>query len=579
LYIDDVPYADAYSFPSELLKVESLAIHRGPQGTMYGRNAPAGLIEMYTARPGNVTRGSGGVEFGSYDYFGARAALSGPLGGDFSHSFQLYYNRRDGFVRNSFLGRETDDREVVGGIASLFWNPRPDFEMQLRIAAEQSDDGSQRLTSLFSPDPFKVNSNIPGETDIERFQISLHGTKDFEWGQLKSITAWQTWELDPSIVDLDLTPIPDLESSSFVKQDLEYLTQEFRLESHPDSDLWWRTGLFLANKQSDGDAVRMFPFMGFPISERTLYDIEEDNVALYGTARWNATARWTLEAGGRLEYVDSSIDRTKSTMAGFPVPTAEFKDSDDEIYFSPTAGVSYAIDHAWTAFARTGLGIKPHGFSGFGGEGTSAYDDERSWSNEIGVAYDCPDQGLTFSLRGFWNAIDDYQLNRGLQDVGSTDFIIVNADEVTARGIEAEARWRPIDNLTLHASVGYTDAEFDDYTDSFTGTDFDGNNVPYIPEFSAGGGFRYDFAGGFFVQSSLRATGTTYFDDANSSVFSQKDYYVWDAEVGYQNETVRVAVYGRNLLDEEYYTFINDQVFAGTPGDPQLFGVRVDLAF
>ena len=101
--------------------------------------------------------------------------------------------------------------------------------------------------------------------------------------------------------------------------------------------------------------------------------------------------------------------------------------------------------------------------------------------------------------------------------------------------------------------------------------------MPFIPEFTASVGFRYDLAGGFFIGSSLRGTKETYYDAANTEAFSEDGYLVWDAQVGYEQENWSVVVYGRNLLDEEYYSFINPQIAAGTPGDPQLFGVRVDL--
>ncbi|NNC89290.1 MAG: TonB-dependent receptor [Akkermansiaceae bacterium] len=578
LYVDDVPFADAFSYPSDLVEIEQLNVYRGPHGAMFGRNAPAGLIELATPGPGDAQRFGVAAEYGSYDSYGLRLSSRGPLGQSFGHSIQLYNKERDGFVNNVTLGRHTDDRSILGGIAALYWTPQPDVEVKLRLAAEHVDDGSQRLTALpsnpaFTGDRFTVASDLAGVTDIERYQASLHATRDFAWGRAKSITAWQSWDLDPSTVDLDLSPFPL--ATSTILQDQEYWTQEFRLEADEDADFWWRTGLFLSSKETGGDATRVFPVfipMMPPISvtERTLFDIEEETVAVYATGRRQVTGRASVELGARLEYVDASLARTK-TMAA---PAAG---SADSWYFSPTAGASYELDHAWTAFARTGLGIKPHGFSGFGDATTSAFGEERAWANEFGFNYDCPDQGLGFTLRGFWNEIDDYQVNTGVP--GSTDFVVVNAEEVTARGVEAEARWQPVANLTLHANAGYTDTEFDSYTDPFSGARRDGNSVPYVPEFTAGGGFRYDFPGGFFVQSSLRATGETFYDDSNTAAFRQKEYYVWDAEVGYQRDDLRVGLFGRNLLDEEYYTFINDQVAAGSPGDPQLFGVRVDLAF
>ena len=81
------------------------------------------------------------------------------------------------------------------------------------------------------------------------------------------------------------------------------------------------------------------------------------------------------------------------------------------------------------------------------------------------------------------------------------------------------------------------------------------------------------------VPSSVRVAGPTRFDAANTTTFSQDAYVVWDAEIGYTTERFSVALFGRNLLDEQYYSFINPQIFAGSPGNPQIFGLRVRTIF
>ena len=111
------------------------------------------------------------------------------------------------------------------------------------------------------------------------------------------------------------------------------------------------------------------------------------------------------------------------------------------------------------------------------------------------------------------------------------------------------------------------------------GVDYDGNKVPFVPEFSGALGVRYDFESGFYAQTSVRMNGATYFDEANNKDFRQGSYASWDAEFGYVARNFSVALFGRNLLDEEYYTFINPQIQAGSPGDPQCFGIRATLEF
>ena len=303
--------------------------------------------------------------------------------------------------------------------------------------------------------------------------------------------------------------------------------------------------------------------------DQTLFDIEETNVAAYGRATFEATDRLTLEAGGRVDYYDTSMWRS-SSLAG------DTSLSGDDTYFSPSAGLRFAVNDQVSLYATSGIGIKPAGFSAFSNNPLGAsFDEEEAWANEIGVDVRGANDDWSFAVRGFWNEIDDYQLNRSVP--GTTDFIVANADEVTSKGVEAEFRWRPIEQLVIQAAVGIQDTEFDSYREGMTS--YNGNTVPFTPEFTASGGFRYDLPCGWFFGSTARLVGDTYYEAGNDSAFKQDDYVVVDAQFGYEREDLRVTLYGRNLFDEEYYSFINDQIQAGSPGDPQIFGVKVDLSF
>ena len=594
LYIDDVPYSDAYLYPTELLRLDSARIYHGPQGTAFGRNAPAGLIEVTTLQPTSQWRYGGNIEYGSYEWKGLTAYSAGPIAGDFSHSFQFYYRDRNGFIANTFLGENTDFRNVVGGLGSLVWTPRDDLEVKLRFGAERVRDGSQRITALpnnpnpfaETGDPFLVASNIRGRNDIDRYQVSLHLTKEFDWGLSKSITSYQDWDLGPQLTDLDLGPslVPFTNALSDINQDQRLWTHEFRFESLPDSGpLSWRGGFFWTDKRTRGDAFRQFPVVFDPLQppvelaiEDTNFEIDETNLALFGRASYEFANRVGVEAGGRLDYYDSSIDRRKSVMSNFLPPGVPISESSNALYFSPTVGVNYAICDDASVFLRSGLGIKPQGYTAFTDDPSLArFGEERNWSNEIGLQHAFPEYNANLVLRGYYNLIDDYQLN--VQSPFATDFIVVNADQVRSGGIELEGQWRPVEQLLLHGSFGWNSSTFEDFSDPFTGQNFDGNRVPYVPQMTGAAGFRYDLPKGFFVASTIRASGKTYYDAANDSDFEQGAYVVWDAQAGYQAEHWGVTIFGQNLTDEEYYTFINPQIAAGAPGSPQVFGVRVNL--
>jgi iron complex outermembrane receptor protein len=575
MMVDDVPMGDVFGYPSALMDTARIQVHRGPQGAAFGRNSPAGMIEIQTPRPGDELAARLTGEYGSYEAWAARLSSAGPLADGLSHTFQFHHDQRDGFIDNTTLGRATDDRSLTGGLANLFWKPSPDTEWRLRVLAERADDGSQRLSLLGSPDPFEVESEIPGKSVIDRHQISLHWTREGPWGRLKSISAWQDWSLDPGITDLDLlNSPPGFESRSTIYQDQTLWSQEFRWESPEDAGPWsWRTGAFFMHQSTGGDATRDFPVqvapgVWAPFSEQTLFDLTEWNMAAYGRVFHAINERLRLSAGARLEYVDSEIDRSKTDSF---FNTSTVREGDSAFYVSPEVGVEMALDDATRVFARSSIGNRPAGYSAFASNPVSAaYDNETTWSNELGIGHSIPDQRLDFTLTGYWNQTRDYQLNQ--PDIASTDYFTINAGRVTSIGVEGELRWNPMDALLVRASAGTLHARFDS-------APRDGNPVPYIPEFNAALGVRYDLPHGFHVQSALRMTGEVFFEDTGDRRFRQGSYLCWDAEIGYATGPFSLAVFGRNLLDETYYTFINPQISAGSPGDPRMFGVRATMEF
>jgi iron complex outermembrane receptor protein len=590
MVVDDVPYGDVFGYSTEFFDLESFTLHRGPQGSRFARNGVGGLMELRTSGPSEEHEYGFSAEYGSYDLTHLRFRSSGPLDKDWSYSFQTYFKERDGFVDNVTLGRETDTREQLGTLGSLYYNPSEDFEMRFRLMYERTRDGSQRLSALpgvtsafgsfvdsqLVKDPFKVASNIPGATEIDRFQLSMHLDQDFGKVNLKSITAFSNWKLGPNIVDLDLTAF-DLSRSS-IRHEQNLFSQEFRLQSDQDADVRWLSGLAYLNKDNQGLANRFFP-IGNNISANqfTSFDIDEESVALFGNVQWDAVEDLTIEVGGRLESVENSISRSKTDPGGgfIPLPPA-FAGESNGVYFSPSLGANYVVTSETSVFARTSLSYKPQGFTAYSDNpATTEFDEEQSLETEIGVRYQSSDQSMGGELRGYFKQIDDYQLN---QSVPVTDFIIVNADRVEALGVEGEVFWKPISGLTVQASAGWNQIEFEEHTGA-AGADLSGNDVPFLPEFTAGMVVRYDFENGFFAQTGLRAVGATFFDETNNSDYRQGSYEVLDAQLGYQGDSWNAAIFARNLLDEDYYNFMNNSISAGVAGDPEMYGVRIGLEF
>lgn len=586
LYVDDVPAGSVASYPSSLLNIDSLVVKAGPQGFDYGRNAPGGVIDIKTRVPGGSHQGRLQAEYGSYNLTAFQAAFDGPLGAKAGYSASFGISDREGYIDNTFLRRTADDRRSIAGRGALHFKPADGVELRFGLLAESFDDDGSRLTSLFSPDPFVVQSNLNGETQIERLQLSFQARKTFSWGSLIATTARQEFDLDPSVTDLDLSPL-SLASSRIVQNE-EIWSQEVRLESPARTDApHWRAGVLVSAADTDADATREFVVQpgifvppGFIQNERTQFETEQKTVAAHAGLDHPLTDKLTLRLGGRVEHADSEIDRGKiaSNNFGFPSPQdARLTAGQDDEYFSGSAGVVYSINASLNLQARTSLAHKPEGYSGFTANPSLArFDSEEQWANEIGLTFGPPKGRFGGSVLGFWNRIDDYQFERTVP--GSTDFVVVNAREVIARGFEAKFMFSPVERVWWDFQAGFVDATFEDHRDA-TGARVNGNRVPFIPRYTLRTGVTVELGRGFTANASYAATGRTYYDERNTGAFSQGAYGVVNAQLRYRIERFTLGVYGHNLFAEDYYQFINPEIFAGSPGAPRRFGVQVSFDY
>lgn len=586
LSVDDVPGASVSAYPSALLAVDSFTVKAGPQSTDTGRNAPGGLIEIRTRTPGPRHQGKLLLDYGNYNYGSVQAAFDGPVSDKVGYSAAFGISEQDGFIDNTTLNRTADDRSNVAGRGALFF--RPDAKTQVRVGVmfENVRDDANRLSSLFSPDRFKVGSNLNGETAIERRQYSLQAKRVFDFGTVIATTSKQTFDVDPATTDLDLSALP-LAFSNVLQAD-DTWTQEVRFESVPTADKsQWRAGLFYYDNGSDSSALRQFvvppsAFVppNFVQTERTVADIDQTNLAGYANLDYPLGAATMLKVGGRIEKTESAIDRTKvaTNNFGFPSPQdARLRADQSSVYFATTAALQHTLSRALTLQARSSIAHKPEGYSAFTGNAAlTRFDDERQWANEIGLVYGPPQSRFGGSVLAFWSQIDGYQFERTVPN--STDYVVVNAAEVITRGFEAKFMWSPVERVWWDFQAGYTDATFENHRDA-TGARVDGNRVPFVPRYTLRTGVTVDFGGGFSGNVSYAAFGRTFYNERNTATFAQKSYGTVNAQLRYRIEQWTFAVYARNVFEKDYYQFVNPEIFAGAPGAPRRFGVQAAWEF
>lgn len=576
LYVDDVAMGSAFSYAANLSSIESVEVYRGPQGSLFGRNAQAGVISIRTRGTEDRFRSTTSFRYGNHASADLQFQAAGPIQKErLFFSLAGRYARREGYLRNRTLDRITDDREAYGGHLKIHYRPNQNLEITAGIDAEKFDDGSQLLTPL-GGDFFEVASDFEGRTLINRNGQYLRLARTFQWGTLSSTTARQYWNLDPNALDLDLSPLPGFTST--IQQHQEQWTQEFLLRS-PTSEAGgfsWNAGLFLLRASTGGTSVRTFfiPPLPFSVRQETVFDSVEENAAFFARAGISPIENLELGIGLRIDHTRKTMNRTKTDNLA---PPREIIGDRTFTKVAPSFEFAYELKENLRFFAVTALGFKPGGFSAFSDDPEVArFSTETVWSSQFGLAYVHPEGKIDFNLTGFWNEIDDYQVERTFT---FTDYIVVNAEQARSRGFEFEIGFRPLEGLQLKGAVGTVDFEFESYIDPFSSVSFKGNRAPFTPSYTASLGVRLETEKGFYAALDLRSVGETFFNEANSPNLAQGAYAVVSLKAGLATDRFGFHLFAINLSDNRYYTSIVPDLNAGVPGDPITYGFRATLGF
>jgi iron complex outermembrane receptor protein len=269
VFIDGVYRSRVGSALADLPKLERIEVLRGPQSTLFGKNASAGVISVTTAKPDLAGfSGSVGATVGNYSQTIVRGDVSGPLSDNFGFSLSGSVNERDGYFDNLTLGTDSNELDRWNFRGQLLWAPSDRMEVRLITDAEEIDEvccgvanlvdgptgGVVRMLGgdLVSNDPFAYGNYLDFDprNEIETQGTSLHIDYDFSNVTLTSITAFRTLDQFQS-GDVDYTSARLIlpEAGDFRNTEIETFTQEIRLASNGDGPLQWVAGAFYFNEE------------------------------------------------------------------------------------------------------------------------------------------------------------------------------------------------------------------------------------------------------------------------------------------------------------------------------------------
>lgn len=614
-----------------LFDLERVEVLRGPQGTLFGRNTPAGVVKFESVRPSQEFGGYARLGVGSDAMVNFEGAVGGPLGPRWSARLSALYQRRDDWVDNTLDGAPNEGFEGYdeSAVRVQFLYEGEAFEALLNLHRRDLN-GTARL--------FRANIIQPGTNDLvpgfDREKVSLDGVNfsdletwgasarlrwDFDGLVLHSITGYETAEsLNRGDIDggygaaflPDSGPgvIPFASESADGLPDHEQLTQELRLESAYDGPFNWQAGLFWFREEitihgfnydslSPGN-----PQAGFAVQQQ-----ENTAWAVFASGEYDATDRLKLRGGLRYtrDRKDFAAQVLEAAPFGAPVggPYRVHTDAND---VSWDASVMYAVNEDVNLYARVAKGFRAPSIQGRllfadpgapnGGVTTADSEEVLSW--ELGLKADLWDRRARLGFNLFRYTVDDQQVIA--VGGGSNIATLHNADRTIGQGLELDLEAYLTDHLLVTLGSSYNDTEIRDDTLSVavcaacTVTDpldaagralIDGNPLPQAPEWVHNLTARYGvpLAGGelYFLTDWAYRSEVNFFL-YESREFRGKSSLEGGLRIGYlwNQGDQEVALFGRNITDQERIVgAIDFNNLTGFLNEPRTWGVEFRTRF
>lgn len=542
LYIDGVPKLSTFGYDEAFLDIERVEILKGPQGTLYGKNNEAGVINIITRQPDNESRSKISIEVGEDSKRQFTANLAGPIKKDKVYfGLCTRYYEKEGFITNSDTGDVVDDRKHLFGKAQLRFTPSDTLDISLIASRFEYDDGALRqdLTQAGAASyglPFtgdrKVTSDLSGANESVSDTQSMRILWDInESLRLTSITARSVFD-SKYTNDLDysnLTLVHQLDDAVYSR-----FSQELRLDS-TTGKLKWLVGLYWDSDKDETDYVTESIYPSY--AGLTRRDIEGNSYSGFANASYPILKDLTLSAGIRYDKEEKEFKDYVNDIS---------RDGEwDEI--SPKLSLSYNFNPNLMVYTSIAKGYRSGGFNPLTPTGSSytTYDAESLWSYEIGEKLSLFDNRLVINGNLYYMDVSDMQVQEA---ISPRNTYLTNAAEATGKGVELEARARVMKGLDIMAGFAYNLLEFDTFEDA--NGNYEGNQNPYAPKFSYNVGFQYRNDRGYYVRADLIGYSRMYLDKANE--YTRPAYQIVNAKVGYETANFDIYLYSRNLFDENY---------------------------
>lgn len=608
-YIDGVNQFTLDTYSSQLADIERIEVLRGPQGTLYGRNAMGGVINIVTKQPGDKPTAFAEASFGNYNQqryeFGFRSPL---IKNKLYLGAAWLYNRRDGYYKNDYNNRPFDNQSILGGNYYLKYkmSPRWNLSMNLRHQAHRND-GAFPLAQFSAvkealASGYHLSQNALGQMRDNTLvgSLSLHysGQKFIFSAQ----TAYQSnYRYYKNPVDGDFSFYDIVTIVNNYGKQWNYVktwTQEFKFASPAGDDnrLQWTAGAFLFADHRPNQVATHYGadagFYGIPDTNFSTINTTRGKaagIAFYGQGTFALTDKLDVTAGLRYDYEQKKYAVLGMYQKDGEDPMITLPDTAAKVHYtalSPKVGISWHFTQHHNLYAVYSRGFRTGGLTQLSSDPAQPplypYKPEYSNNLELGVKNNFLNNKFRANLALFYTAVMDIQVPTLVLPDAIT--ITRNAGKMHSKGVELELAATPLAGFLVDYNFGYTEAKYKTLKIAQNGQEVDlkGNRQVYTPSFTSMLALQYTYPLGrwqklkLLVRGEWAWLGRQYFDLANQ--FTQPAYSLLNARLGVQGNNFDLLFWGRNIGGKKYVSYAYD-FGAMHLGDPRTcgvsFGVRI----
>lgn len=579
-YVDGIPHFENSAFDIDMSDIANVEVYRGPQGTLYGRNAIGGIINVHTHSPFDYQGTRFKVGYGNYNDLVGQVSTYQKFSESFGLSFAADYHHNGGYFENVTTQEKCDDIDSGSGRLGLYWKPADAWLIRLSSMLDYSDQGG------YPYGKYDAKTGESSAIDYNRYSsyrrlISTSGLNAQYEGSRFSFNSQTSFQHinDKQGIDQDFTSADNYYVDNGIRQNM--LSQEITLKSNNDSRYQWIFGAFgLIQKINNEQATS---YLTRDMRQPTHYGIPVYAYALYHQSSYNIWRGLSVSAGVRFDYEYTHIDYSREQTKIDRTNAKHVSDFSSDLHFNqltPKFSIQYKSTKDQLFYASITRGYKAGGFNQtFQTDEERTYDPEYNWNYEVGTKLITTDRRYSAELSLYYIDWRHQQVNRTVPGVGN---VLTNAGHSDSKGLELSLTARPVHALLLSMNYGYTYARFLDYKKSET-ADYSGNILPLVPRHTLGFHGSYTITpAGFLdkivVSAGMTGVGKIYWTEDNVGI--QRFYALLNAKVSMSKGIFTWDLWGKNLTDTDYvsYYFMSSAGFA-QKGRPTTFGTSITVSF